>query len=472
MPGTWAKVGERSGVTFVANLFILYMRHLLTSSLAILLCGLFTTSSVAQNAYITNAFMPRYGKAATDYPITVRVRNSAATPLITFRVNWKWNNGPVQAGNYQSTTGITGNQYWPYPHPIPFNQPQGVGVLKIWVEGSGDTDHTNDTLTFPMGMLGSWATKTVLLEQYTGTWCQYCPPPNALTNTLDADPLVVVAKHHNADEFSNAGSTDYWAQYNANFSPMAVVEQSEAGTYVANANYDQWMAEVELRKTGVSPVALEIDAQMNSWTRDLTVDLSATFTYGLSGEFVLNAYIVEDNVPGPQSNAPAGYIHQQVVRQVLGGAAGTSGVIPATTVSGVPYTHTYTFNVPAEWNADNVRIVATVSQRQGATLHAVNAMSSGMVTVGIAERADRSSDLSVYPNPSPNDLWITFAGEQGPATVRLLTADGREMMNRKLVLGNSAVRIDGFEALAAGAYTLRVLRGDSFAQQRVVKLAR
>ena len=35
----------------------------------------------------------------------------------------------------------------------------------------------------------------------------------------------------------------------------------------------------------------------SSWTRDLTVDLNATFTYGLSGDFIMNAYIVEDNVP-------------------------------------------------------------------------------------------------------------------------------------------------------------------------------
>jgi len=430
-----------------------------------------TTASHAQNAYLTNAFMPRYAKAATDYPITVRVRNSVATPLITFRVDWQWNNGPVQMGNFQSTTGISGNQYWPYQHPISFNQAQGVGVLKIWVVGSGDTDHTNDTLTFPMGILGNWAVKTVLLEQFTGTWCQFCPLPNDTTNALDLDPQVVVAKHHNADEFSSPASTAYWNQYNSNFSPTATLEQGEQGTYIANANYPLWRNEVELRKTGVSPVTLAINPEFNYWSGELSVDISATFTYGLTGDLIINAYIVEDNVPGPQTSAPPGYIHQQVVREVLGGGAGTSGVIPATTVAGVPYAHTYNFSVPIEWNSYNLRIVATVSQRVGSTLHALNAGSGNFVAVGVAERTDLSSALTVFPNPCSTELWITLPGDPANATVELIAADGREVMSRRLVIGNEAVHLDGFEAIAPGAYTVRVQRGDAFAERRVVKLA-
>lgn len=467
-----AKVDEgRSapGLTFAANLQA--MKYLYTIALALTLSSLATVGN-AQNAYLTNAFMPRWAKANTDYAINVRVRNSAATPLITFRVDWRWNNGPVQTGNFQSTTGITGNQYWPYPHPIAFNQPQGVGVLKIWVVGSGDTDHTNDTLTFPMGVLNNWATKTVILEQFTGTWCQWCPDPNALTNELDADPQVVVAKHHNADEFSSAASTAYWAQYNSNFSPTATLEQSEQGTYAANANYTAWPAEVELRKTSVSPVNLTIDPEFNFWTGELSLDLTATFTYALSGEFIMNAYIVEDNVPGPQTNGPPNYIHQQVVREVLGGGSGTSGVIPATTVAGIPYSHTYTYTVPANWNWNNLRIVATVSQRVGSTLHAVNTGSSYFTPVGIEEGGEAPAALTVFPNPANESVWVDLAGAVGNATITLIDVDGREVLNTRSILGNGPVAVSEFAPLAPGAYMLRVQRGNERAEQRVIKLAR
>ena len=50
---------------------------------------------------------------------------------------------------------------------------------------------------------------------------------------------------------------------------------------------------------------------------------------------------VISNVPGPQTSASPGYIHHQLVREVLGGASGTSGVFPATTSAGSLYTHQY-----------------------------------------------------------------------------------------------------------------------------------
>ncbi|MBL0128050.1 MAG: hypothetical protein IPP83_11475 [Flavobacteriales bacterium] len=281
------------------------MRHL---SLAIAL--LVGTALSAQNAFLNNSFFPRYWKANTDFLIAARVRNSNSTPLISFHVDWRWNNGPVQIGNWQSTTGITGNQYWPYEHQIPFNQPASAGVLKVWVVGSGDTDPSNDTLRFTVDVIGNWATKSVLIEQYTGTWCQFCPAANGATNVLDVDPLIVVAKHHNLDEFTNQNSTDYWVWFNADYSPAGVMEQEEFGTLQDDAAYDQWGARAEQRKLGVSPANIAVTAGFSEWTRLLTVDVNTTMTAVVNGTFIVNAYILEDNLPGPQTNAPAGYIHQ------------------------------------------------------------------------------------------------------------------------------------------------------------------
>ncbi|MFZ1692303.1 MAG: hypothetical protein WAT74_03810, partial [Flavobacteriales bacterium] len=267
----------------------------------------------AQDAYLNTSFVPRYWKANEPWPISARVRNlNSTTPLITFRVDWRFNNGPIQVGNTQSTTGILPGQYWPYTHPTPFNVPASGGTLKVWVVGVGDTNHANDTLFFPVDVLNAWATKTVLLEQYTGTWCQFCPIPNAVTNTLNDDPLIIVAKHHNGDELSSASSTAYWQQFGANYSPSGVMEQEEFGTLPDNANYDLWSGWADLRKQGVSPASIGITAGFKAWQCVLTVDLSIGFTAALSGEFVVNAYVVQDNVPGVQVAGGSNYVHQQV----------------------------------------------------------------------------------------------------------------------------------------------------------------
>ncbi|MFN3875723.1 MAG: Omp28-related outer membrane protein, partial [Flavobacteriales bacterium] len=285
---------------------------------------LLTLAAHGQDAYLNNSFVPRYWKANQPWTITARVRNaSSSAPLFTFRVDWRFNDGPIQAGGTQSTTGIGPGQYWPYTHPVPFNQPESGGVLKVWVVGVGETNPANDTLYFTVDVLGGWTAKSVLIEQYTGTWCQFCPSANAATDALDADPFIVVAKPHNNDELSNASSTAYWAQFNANYSPSGVMEQEEFGTLPDNANYDQWDDWAELRKQGVSPAAITIAAEFNAWQRNLTVQVSVTFQAALSGQFTVNAFILEDNVPGNQVAAPPGYIHQQVVRHVFGGPGGT-----------------------------------------------------------------------------------------------------------------------------------------------------
>lgn len=432
----------------------------------VLFIALFTgTALSAQNAYLTNGFVPRYWKANTDYVINVRVRNSnSTTPLLSFRVDWNWNNGPVQMGNMQSTTGISPGQYWPYPHPIPFNKPESAGTLKVWVVGTGDTDHSNDTLTFPVGVLANWTAKSVLIEQYTGTWCQFCPNPNSTTNDLDADPFIVVAKHHNNDEFAAASSVAYWSQFNAEYSPAGVMEQEEFGTLQDDAAYVEWGARADLRKLGVSPVEITVVPGFNDWTRQLTVDLTATFSAAQSGDFTVNAYIVEDNVAGLQTGAAPGYIHQQLVREVLGGTDGTTGVIPAVTTAGGTYTHQYTFAVPTQWNADNLRIVATVTEHRPAGTQTMNVADADFVLVGVEEHA--LLNVRAFPNPSGGALWIEL-DDASPAQVRLLGADGRVIVEQRA--SGDRFLLKGFEELAPGAYVLRVQQGNAFSEQRVMR---
>ena len=434
--------------------------------------GLFfaiSSAVLAQNAYLTNGFVPRYWKANTGYEINVRVRNSNSTPLLTFHVDWRFNNGPVQMGNWQSTTGITGGQYWPYPHPTLFDQPASDGTLKVWVEGIGDTDHTNDTIFFPVSVLAAWATKSVLIEQYTGTWCPNCPTPNATTNTLNADPQIYVAKHHNMDEYTNAISTAYWAQYNAEFSPACVIEQGELGTYMANAAYDQWLGQTDLRKLGVSPVGITTQAEFNTTSRQLTVDVTAAFTAARTGTFTLNAYVIEDNVIGSQAAGLTNYAHHQIVREVLGGAAGTGSIIPATAAAGVAYGHQYTMTVPADWNGTNLRVIAMVSEHVNGKLATVNTGGSQVIPVGIAENFGVDPGFTVFPNPSTGQLWLSTEGDGHLDRIRVFSAEGRVVLDQRPTASLSKVEVIGFSDLEPGVYSVVVARGTRSAQRVVIR---
>lgn len=419
-----------------------------------------------QDAYLNTSFVPRYWKANEPWTISARVRNATSSaPLITFRVDWRFSNGPIHIGPSQATTGILPGQYWPYTHPDPFTAPASGGVLKVWVVGTGDAQHANDTLFFPVEVLDAWATKSVLVEEYTGTWCQFSPPVNITVNGMDQDPLIVVAKHHMDDEFSSASSTAYWQQYNAEYSPAGVVEQGEFGTLPANGAYDQWPAQAEQRKQGVSPASIAISAEFNEWQGDLTIGLDVTFTAALAGDFVVNAYIVEDNVPGPQTAAGSSYLHQQVVREVLGGPTGTSGVIPATTAAGATYSHQFTYSVPEAWNPANLRVVATVTERRNGTSWTVNAADAHLVSVGIAE-GSAGSAVGLYPNPASESPWLLLDPRCTAARACIATVDGRTVREQALRPDEGRARLRT-EGLAPGTYLVLVEAGG---QQAALKL--
>lgn len=425
----------------------------------------------AQNAYLTNAFMPRFCMGSTDHPIVVRVRNSAATPLISFKVEWRWNNGPVQDGPWQSTTGISGNQYWEYPHPIPFNQPgQSPGLLKVWVTGIGDTDASNDTLLFPITPLSTWTAKTQLLEMWTATWCQYCPPANLVGNNENGDPLVVVAKHHANDAYSNGSSTTYFNQYNVTFTPGGVIEQGEFGTYEPNGNHGFWAAELDQRSIGVSPVIVEVSTVYNSTSRELSATLDATFTEALAGTYTVNMFVVEDNIPGDQTNAPANYVHHQVVRHVMEGVAGINGIIPATPVPGTIYSHTRSHILGVDLVPQNVRVIGVVTQRVGGTTYTMNAVSSDALVVGVGEHDEALSGLRVYPNPGLEALWVEVFADPAPVTLQLFSSDGRLLLEQRSVAGDAPIELNGYGTLSPGSYQLRLERSGQRSERQVVKL--
>ncbi len=426
--------------------------------------------SHAQNAYLTNGFLPRFIKAGVNYPISVRVRNTSTTPLITFRVDWRWGNGAVQTGNWQSTTGISGNQYWPYDHPIPLNQTtEGPGVLKVWVVGNGDTDQTNDTLTFPSFAIQNWVTKTMLLEQWTATWCVNCPPANIVGNFWESDDQVVVAKHHADDEFSVGSSTDYYDQFGVDFTPAGVIDNGEYGDYAANAAHTQWGSELEQRKLGVSPVLVEVGTEYDALTRELTVELDATYTYAVAGEHTLNAYIVEDDIPGAQANAQPGYIHQQLVREVLGGNNGTAGIVPSGPVPGTAYSATWTYQLPEDWNAEKVRVLGMATHHQDGSAYTLNTVSSAPLVVGVEELGAAAIEFQLHPNPATDMLWLTLPADAEPAQVQVLSADGRVVLAQRVRSNGAHVLVEGFDSLASGPYLVRVQRGDAIGERRVVK---
>jgi len=446
--------------------------NLLRHGLALAIVVGAASSGHAQNAYLTSNGIPRYIRAGQDLPIVARVRNAGTTAYFTFAVKWRLNGGAVQSMDPFTVggNGIINNSYWEVNHPVPLNATQGPRTLKVWVDVAGETDRTNDTLTYSFTALNAWADKAVLLEVRTETWCPVCPPCNSTTNLLDDDAMQAVAKFHLTDALDDcAECITYFGQYGQVNTPAGIFEMGDLGTSVIGPNHTAWAAEFAQRRTGVSPVELGMSANLNNTTRQLTVSLTATYTYGFAGTHKLNVYLLEDNVAAAQTNAPANYLHQGVMRAMLGGANGSTGIIPGTPVAGTPYTANYTYTVPAGYNLGNLRLIGVAEHSTGAAngRHTLNVLTSTAAGVGITELGLADNGLRAHPSPFADLLQLRVNDAEGMATAELIGMDGRLALSGTVRFSGGEARWDlSTAALAEGSYLLRVQLGGRTLMQR------
>jgi hypothetical protein len=73
-----------------------------------------------------------------------------------------------------------------------------------------------------------------------------------------------------------------------------------------------------------------------------------------------------------------------------------------------------------------------------------------------------SKDLSIYPNPASNEIFVRVPSNEQPSIVSLFSMNGQQF-NLPINMG----RVD-VSTLASGAYVLRVQTPDGAAQARVV----
>ena len=435
------------------------------------------SATQAQDAYIASLDVPRYIKANVGLPIVLRVKNTTNTPFFSFSVRWRLDGGTYQNGATVNIAapGIVANNYMPHTHSTQLNATQGVHTLEVEVLTSTDTDPTNNVVTIQFTALSSWADKVVLLEARTETWCPNCPESNTETNTLMANPDFAVAKFHLSDALNDcAECITYYDQHNITYTPAGIIEMGEYGGYAITSQWPVWEDAMTARAAGVSPVELAMTSAVNTTTRVLTVTLNAEFTYAVNGPHNLNVYVSEDNVPGPQSNAPSNYIHNRLMRAMLGGVNGTTGVVPNTPVVGTTYSQTYTYTVPVGFDISELHLIGVLENNAGGfnNRYSLNSVTRSVAGVGIADLGLGDHSLQAYPNPFINELFVDVADFTGAARVELFTLDGRSVFQRNIVLGTTAsTRLDlGGERLVNGAYLLRITNDKGHAEQRVVKM--
>ncbi|MCW5898772.1 MAG: hypothetical protein KIT10_05825 [Flavobacteriales bacterium] len=327
---------------------------------------------LAQDAYPIHVDVPPFVAMGASYEIFGYVRNTSSTPLTGFTTGWRWNNGPVQRGNFLNLgAGIGTENMAMFTHPVRFEPTMaGRGKLKVWVDGQNDGQRRNDTLTFDVTVLDRWVSKKLLMEVRTSLNCHNCQMARPNVDALMRDPQVLVAKFHHRDDLAVAAADQYFNSYGTDFTPAGVLDQGEAGVYAPNPNHSQWQRHLKGKALGVSPVLCQVVPVLDTLTRTLHVTVAAEFTTAMQGDFSVNALVMLDNVYAPGQGSPW---HHGVVRAMLAGPDGDGEVIPEKPVPGITYKVTYDVKLPDGIDPSDLCITGYVTRHDGLKRITLNA---------------------------------------------------------------------------------------------------
>ncbi|RLD85886.1 MAG: hypothetical protein DRJ07_02135 [Bacteroidetes bacterium] len=208
--------------------------------------------------------------------------------------------------------------------------------------------------------------KNVVLEEFTGIHCGYCPDGHARAKEIqDAHPddVVIINIHTGSYANPSSGEPDFRTSFGDEIAsqsdltgyPSGTVnrhvfsgyEMTIGGTAQSRGN---WATTSNLILSESSYVNIAIEAEINVQTRIMTVHVEAYYT-GSSSQSTnkLNVVIMQNNTLGPQSGGGMGdeYVHMHRLVHMLTGQWGED---ITTTNQGAFIDRTYTYTIPADYN--------------------------------------------------------------------------------------------------------------------------
>ena len=221
--------------------------------------------------------------------------------------------------------------------------------------------------------------RNVLIEEFTGRSCQYCPEGQIVANSIESnypDRAFVVAVH--------AGGLSPYSYPNLNTTIGDELDAAFTGTSRPSAVINRSKAE-EMGRTGWSyeaGVQLGQDAEVNvggvvvvdNSSRRATIVVDAYYTgSSVSASNYLNVYMIQDSILGSQQGADknpdqivnGSYCHMHVLRSSV---TPTWGDIISPTTAGTSIRKTYTYDIPNSYNnvnvnLDNVHFLAFITEQ-------------------------------------------------------------------------------------------------------------
>lgn len=477
----------------------MFKRILLIAFLLMGLCGL-SAQTPKNDASMYKINLPFFAEFSSQR-VTGVFKNTGTDTLKSITINWQSNQGQVHRLVKESLS-IVRNQAWPFTSPdnLVLDR-EGKTTVKIWISspnGKADENTSNDTLSQVIQVVREYPVKQVLLEEVTGAWCGYCPraPIIFKKQILPAYPQVLLVAIHTGDAMAITETRDFTNNYVTGV-PCGFVDRNKPkGEGLIEFSPEQWQDVLSKIDLDFTPVDLNVYNYYNPDDRSWKIDVVADFVFDIDCNYRMNCYILEDSLSGTGTswaqrnffNAEASdpymelkgagdpipnYYHHHVVRKMLGGSWGQSGIIPASIKKGDRYVFSQSFTVPAGWKIENLHLVGIIQQwdmdkLKRPIVSAREAELSFMTGTGPVES---NFSIRAYPNPFNDLISIEIKTDQAQkAEIRILNLAGQVALQttRWLNSGENTMQMPS-GTLKPGIYFVRLTTEDKTRTVRLVK---
>ena len=356
------------------------MKRIILSILTIFVLSCFQFAHAAENLDFFMVTMDNY-LTPDDYNITFLANNSGTEEITDFTVEWSINGGATNSYTFTGLQRSPSNSLYEYQIPTPLNiDSQNSYDIALWVSninGVAISPQSGNQITHSIYGLSQTTEKKVLIEKLSATWCPNCPNATVVLEDLAAEypeNVIPAVVHKSSSDLSMPYSSDFENDLSVGYQPKGLLDRQEypALTYVNSQsdidfNSGVWESHLLRRLAYNKPVQLAANTTFDSSTRELTVDIDATFLAPLTGDYRFNAFIIENGIVSNQSGGGSNYVHDYIVRDMLGGVLGTDNSIAGTINDGSQFSHQYTYTVPSSYDADNMEVIVMVL-KSGSTL--------------------------------------------------------------------------------------------------------
>lgn len=371
-----------------------------------------------------------------------------------------------------------------------------VSMSLVSVNGGADEKDCNDDRSGSVEGVVPAASKKVLCEEATGTWCQWCPRGEVFVNAMVAeypDYFVPIAVHQ-GDPMENTHITYITSTIPgfAGYPNMVIDRNGWFGFGTIGAVENRFFDNIVNSAAG----SIEVGA---AWDAGRTLNISGAINWLEDSEsgMSLDVILVENNVTGTGPGYAQANAYSGGANGPMGGYENLPHPVPAdqmvyghvsrgsvTLNAGQPISDSYTagqrhianfqVDVPAEYDDAELYLVCILLNSDGSTNNVFEASLQDAIDHGF-EMATSSEDiaslnsLSVYPNPAVNRTFIDLDLEESSnVTIQVVNNLGQVVTQRDYgqMSGKYVFPVD-LSNMPTGMYDIQIFVNDAYTTKRL-----